>query len=104
MSFVITQACVDVKDRACLEGCPADCIYEGPRAFYINPDECMECGACESACPTQAIYAEEDLPADLKEWAKINANFFAEIGNPGGAAMAGPQDHDEPTVAALPKK
>lgn len=104
MSFVITEGCVDVKDKACLEGCPADCIYEGARSLYINPDECMECGACESVCPTQAIYAEDELPAKYKQWAQINANFFSELGAPGGASLVGAQDYDEPTVAALPPR
>ena len=47
MSFVITEACVDVNDRRCLTECPVDCIYEGAHMLYIHPDECIDCGACE---------------------------------------------------------
>ncbi len=65
MTYVIAQPCVDVKDKSCIEQCPVDCIYEGGRALYINPDECIECGACEPACPMDAVYYDADLPADL---------------------------------------
>ncbi len=102
MTYVIAQPCVDVKDKACVEECPVDCIYEGPRTLYINPDECVDCGACEPACPTEAIFYEDDLPKKYASWKGINANFFAELGTPGGAARLGPQDSDEPDVAALP--
>jgi len=102
MTYVIALPCVDVKDRACVEECPVDCIYEGPRTLYINPDECVDCGACEPVCPTQAIFYEDDLPGEWAEWTDINAAFFADLGTPGGAARLGPVDHDHPTVAALP--
>ena len=102
MTYVIALPCVDVKDRACVEECPVDCIYEGPRTLYINPDECVDCGACEPVCPTQAIFYEDDLPGEWAEWTHINAAFFADLGTPGGAARLGPVDHDHPTVAALP--
>ena len=55
MTYVIAQPCVDVKDRACVDECPVDCIYEGSRSLYINPNECVDCGACEPVCPTEAI-------------------------------------------------
>src|SRR5829696_7527101 len=47
VTYVITQACVDVLDKACIDECPVDCIYEGDRMLYIHPDECVDCGACE---------------------------------------------------------
>ena len=102
MPYVIGLPCVDVKDRACVEECPVDCIYEGERTLYIHPDECVDCGACEPVCPTEAIYYEDDLPEDMEEWADINASFFDQLGSPGGASSEGPQDYDEPRVAALP--
>ncbi|SER71060.1 NAD-dependent dihydropyrimidine dehydrogenase, PreA subunit [Propionibacterium cyclohexanicum] len=102
MTYVIALPCVDVKDKACVEECPVDCIYEGPRSLYINPDECVDCGACEPVCPTEAIFYEDDLPSELASWKSINANFFSELGTPGGAARLGPQEFDEPSVAALP--
>ena len=102
MAYVIALPCVDVKDKACVEECPVDCIYEGLRTLYINPDECVDCGACEPVCPTQAIFYEDDVPADWANYTAINAEFFSELGAPGGAARLGPVDHDHPTVAALP--
>ena len=75
-----------------------DCIYEGGRALYIHPDECVDCGACEPVCPVEAIYYEDDLPAELKPHLADNEAFFAEtlpgrdapLGSPGGAAKMGP--------------
>ena len=51
MTYVIGEPCIDVMDRACVDECPVDCIYEGERALYIHPDECVDCGACEPVCP-----------------------------------------------------
>ncbi|HTO72730.1 MAG TPA: ferredoxin family protein [Gemmatimonadales bacterium] len=64
MAYVITEACVSVKDKACVDVCPVDCIYEGADQLYIHPDECIDCGACEPECPVTAIFPEEDVPAD----------------------------------------
>ncbi len=61
MPYVVAQPCVDVKDKACVDECPVDCIYEGSRSLYINPNECVNCGACEPVCPTEAIFYEDDL-------------------------------------------
>jgi len=58
MTYVIAQPCVDIKDRACVDECPVDCIYEGARTLYINAEECVDCGACEPVCPTEAIFYE----------------------------------------------
>ena len=76
MPYVITEACKDTKDRACVDVCPVDCIYEGPEQLYIHPDECIDCGACEPECPVTAIFPEEDVPANLKDvadkWEQFN--------------------------------
>jgi NAD-dependent dihydropyrimidine dehydrogenase PreA subunit len=109
MTYVIGKACVDVMDRACIDECPVDCIYEGARARYIHPDECVDCGACEPVCPVEAIYHEDDLPADEQQHLADNAAFFSEalpgrpgpLGSPGGAAMVGPLGVDTPLVAGL---
>ena len=66
MTYVIAQPCVDLKDRACVDECPVDCIYEGKRMLYIHPDECVDCGACEPVCPVEAIYYEDDTPARVE--------------------------------------
>jgi NAD-dependent dihydropyrimidine dehydrogenase PreA subunit len=53
MTYTIAEPCIDVKDKACVEECPVDCIYEGPRMLYIHPEECIDCGACEPVCPSR---------------------------------------------------
>ena len=83
MTYVIAQPCVDLKDRACVEECPVDCIYEGKRMLYIHPDECVDCGACEPVCPVEAIFYEDDTPEEWKGYYDANVQFFSEIGSPG---------------------
>ena len=68
MPYVITEACVGTKDKACVDVCPVDCIYEGDQQLYIHPDECIDCGACEPECPVTAIFPEEDVPAAQKQY------------------------------------
>jgi NAD-dependent dihydropyrimidine dehydrogenase PreA subunit len=110
MTYVIGLPCVDVKDRACVEECPVDCIYEGGRMLYIQPDECVDCGACEPVCPVEAIYYEDDLPEDQAPYREDNAAFFTEtlpgrdepLGSPGGASKVGALEVDTPLVAGLP--
>ncbi len=104
MTYVIAEPCIDVKDKSCIEECPVDCIYEGDRMLYIQPDECIDCGACVPVCPVEAIYYEDDVPEKLAEYTKVNVEFFHEIGSPGGAAKTGPTPGDHPLVAALPRK
>ncbi len=79
MTYVITSACIDVKDQSCVEVCPVDCIHFDENAdtmLYINPDECIDCGACEPACPVSAIFAEADVPESEQEFTRINALWF----------------------------
>ena len=80
MTYVIAQPCIDVKDTACVEVCPVDCIHpvdgEGAEQRYIDPDECIDCGACEPECPVEAIFVEEDLPEEWVHFTKINADYF----------------------------
>ncbi len=112
MTYVIAEPCVDVVDRACVQECPVDCIYEGERALYINPDECVDCGACEPVCPVEAIFYEDDVPEQWAEYTEGNARFFtdvlpgrdAPVGSPGGAARLGPLGVDTPLVAGHPKR
>ena len=102
MTYVIALPCVDLKDKACIEECPVDCIYEGDRMLYIHPDECVDCGACEPVCPTEAIFYEDDLPADMAQYKALNAEFFATLGSPGGASKLGATSNDPAAVVALP--
>lgn len=82
--FVIASPCIDTKDTACVEACPVDCIhprkdepeFEKYKMLFINPDECIDCGACEPACPPQAIFREDDLPAHEEKFLKINADWY----------------------------
>lgn len=102
MTYVIAEPCVDLKDKACIEECPVDCIYEGERMLYIQPDECVDCGACEPVCPVEAIFYEDDVKEEWREYYNANVVFFEEIGSPGGASKLGLIKHDAPLVAALP--
>ncbi len=106
MTYVIAEPCVDVHDRACVDECPVDCIYDGLRKGYIQPDECVECGACEPVCPVSAIFQRDDLPAEWRHYERVDREFFGPdvtgIGAPGGAAQYGIIGYDHPEVAAVP--
>ena len=82
MTYVITEPCIDVKNKSCVDVCPVSCIYiddeELDRMLYINPDECIECGACEPECPVNAIYHESAVPADQQIYTQINALWFSD--------------------------
>ena len=103
MTYVITQNCLDIMDRSCVDQCPVDCIQQGQRILYINPAECIDCGACEPACPQGAIYPDYSLPESLSGYQAVNAEFFAseDFGPAGpGTGRGAPADH--PAVAGLP--
>jgi NAD-dependent dihydropyrimidine dehydrogenase PreA subunit len=109
MPYVIAAACIDVMDRSCMEECPVDCIYEGERKLYINPVECIDCGACEPACPVSAITQDRRVPTDQREFVADNARFFAQplpgraesLGPAGGANVVGPLGVDTEFVAGF---
>jgi AcrR family transcriptional regulator/NAD-dependent dihydropyrimidine dehydrogenase PreA subunit len=102
MAYVIALPCVDLLDKTCIDECPVDCIYEGERMMYIHPDECVDCGACEPVCPVEAISFVADTPAEWKVFHSVNAEFFDDLGSPGGAAAVGKIHKDHPLVAGLP--
>ena len=77
MTYVVTENCIECKFTDCVEVCPVDCFYEGENTLVIHPDECIDCGACEPECPVEAIFDEDDLPEEWKEYVEINANFFS---------------------------
>ena len=83
MPYVITEACIGVKDKSCVDVCPVDCIYEGEQMLFIHPDECIDCGACEPECPVTAIFPEEDVPANLHQFVQINRDVFKSDTPPG---------------------
>ena len=101
MRYVIAEPCVDCKDEACIEVCPVDCIYEGPRMRYIHPDQCVACGACEWACPVGAIFHQDSLPAKWSHYAAVNAEFASAQGAAGRASNAA-VGADHPLVSSLP--
>jgi NAD-dependent dihydropyrimidine dehydrogenase PreA subunit len=102
VTYVIAEPCVDLLDKACIEECPVDCIYEGKRMLYIHPDECVDCGACEPVCPVEAIFYEDDVPEKWRDYYQANVDFFEDLGSPGGAAKLGKIDKDHALIAALP--
>lgn len=72
MTFVVGSPCVGCKDTACVTVCPVDCFYEGPDMLYIDPDECIDCALCEPECPTEAIWSDDELPAEQIPFIEIN--------------------------------
>ncbi|MCY4139430.1 MAG: ferredoxin family protein [Rhodobacteraceae bacterium] len=104
MTYVIVEACIDIKDGVCTEVCPVDCIYEGGRMFYIQPDECINCAICVSVCPVDAIWYEDDLPPHSADFVAVNAEFFNNAvtgwGEPGGLGPDFRTEQDHPVVAA----
>ena len=69
------EPCIDVKDRSCVDVCPVDCIYEVGRMLGIDPEECIDCCACEPECPVEAIFPEDALPAKWQAFVGINAAY-----------------------------
>jgi ferredoxin len=75
MAFVVTENCIKCKYQDCVEVCPVDCFYEGPNFLVIHPDECIDCALCEPECPANAIFSEDEVPADQKPFIKLNAEL-----------------------------
>ena len=65
MTYIIGEACIDVKDLSCQSVCPVDCIHETDRMLVIDAEECIDCGACEPECPVEAILPEDAIPRRL---------------------------------------
>ena len=84
MDYVIAEPCINTKDTACVDACPVDCIhpkkdeaeFETAEMLYIDPTECIYCGACVPVCPVTAIFALDDLPDKWKHFTDINANYY----------------------------
>src|SRR5688572_24731204 len=74
MTYVITEPCIGVKDASCVDVCPVDCIHatDEDSMFFIDPDECIDCGACEPECPVTAIFAEDAVPDQWANYTQIN--------------------------------
>ncbi|MFC3147202.1 ferredoxin FdxA [Piscinibacterium candidicorallinum] len=78
MTHVVTEACIKCKYTDCVDVCPVDCFREGPNFLVIDPDECIDCAVCIPECPVNAIYAEEDVPADQHHFIKLNVELTAQ--------------------------
>ena len=94
MAYIIAEPCINVKDKACVEVCPVDCIYEGDTMLYIHPEECIDCGACEPECPVEAIFPEDALPEKWEPFVRINAAFNAGMETVNGLADEYATEHD----------
>ena len=75
MTYVVAEPCIKCKYTDCVDVCPVDCFKEGVNFLVIDPDECIDCGACVPECPTEAIFAEDDLPEKWSEYTEINARL-----------------------------
>lgn len=77
MAYIIAEPCIGVKDSACVEVCPVDCIYSTDEddMYYIHPEECIDCAMCEPECPVEAIFFKDDLPQEWSDYTDINANY-----------------------------
>lgn len=84
MAYVIAEPCIGVKDTACVDACPVDCIhprkdepaFESAAQLYIDPVECIDCGACVPVCPVSAIFPADELPQQWAAYARLNAEWY----------------------------
>jgi NAD-dependent dihydropyrimidine dehydrogenase PreA subunit len=78
MAYVIAEPCIGVKDKACVAVCPVDCIHgtDADEMLYIQPDECIDCGACVPECPVSAIFPADEVPSQWKSFIQKNADYF----------------------------
>lgn len=76
MTYIICEPCIGVKDTACVEACPVDCIKDAGEILLIDPVECIDCGACEPVCPVTAIFYQDDVPEKWKDFIRRNYEFF----------------------------
>lgn len=79
MPYVVTENCQKCRFTDCVSVCPVDCFHTGEDMLYINPDECIDCGACEPECPVGAIMEDTDLPEELEKWTQINEDKCADL-------------------------
>ena len=75
MTHIVTESCIKCRYTDCVDVCPVDCFRQGPNFLVIDPDECIDCAVCIPECPVEAIYAEEDVPEDQRDFIEINADL-----------------------------
>jgi ferredoxin len=78
VTYVIAEPCINVKDKGCVDVCPTDCIHgtDDDRMLYIDPEDCIDCGACVPVCPVEAIFAEAELPEKWRHFTQVNIDYF----------------------------
>jgi len=94
MAYVVTESCIKCKYTDCVDVCPVDCFREGPNFLVIDPDECIDCTLCVAECPVEAIYAEDDVPADQRDFIELNAEL-SKTWKPIIEKKDGPSDADQ---------
>ncbi len=94
MAFVVTESCIKCKYTDCVEVCPVDCFHEGPNFLVIDPDECIDCTLCVPECPAQAIFDADDVPAEQRDFIRLNAEL-AKIWKSITERKAPPADADQ---------
>lgn len=94
MTYVVTESCIRCKYTDCVDVCPVDCFREGPNFLVIDPDECIDCTLCVAECPVEAIYAEDDVPADQQHCTALNAEL-SKVWKPIVERKEPPADADE---------
>ena len=99
MAYIVAEPCIKCKYTDCVTVCPVNCFYEGENFLTINPDECIDCGACVPECPTEAIFAEDDLPEKWKDFAQLNADFAKSWPNISAKKQPLPEAEEFKTVA-----
>ena len=75
MTYVVTETCIKCKYTDCVDVCPVDCFKEGPNMLVIDPDECIDCAVCVPECPVNAIYADDEVPDDQKQFVALNTEL-----------------------------
>ena len=110
MAYIITEPCIGTKDKSCVDVCPVDCIHGGDedKQLFIDPEVCIDCGACVSACPVEAISQDRAVPDGQEEFVADNLRFFADplpgraepLGQPGGSAALGPVGLDTELITS----
>jgi ferredoxin len=75
MTYVVAENCIKCKYTDCVEVCPVDCFHEGPNCLVIDPEECIDCNLCVAECPAEAIFPEDDVPADQRQFIALNAEL-----------------------------
>ena len=97
MTYIIAEPCIDIKDLSCVDVCPVDCIHEFDRILVIDPEECIDCGACEPECPVEAIFPEDALPDKWNAFVEINYAYDkgADVDQPADAEVRGREQRPE---------